>query len=85
MSQRYHIAVLRFRHRGEFVADVDLVTDPCPEVCQEEATIRAIEKASALHCDFVSDGELLVVLDKDLVWSSRGVLGSPSSAVEVRS
>ncbi len=85
MSLRYHIAVLRFRHRGEFVADVDLVTDPCLGVCQEEATIRAIEKASTLHCDFDSDGELLVVLDKSPVWSSRGPLGSPSSAGEVRS
>lgn len=86
MSQRYHLAVLRFHHRGEFVADVDLVNDPCLEACREEATVRAIEKASVLHCDHCSDGELMIVLDKDVVWSSREAFSksSPCCADEAR-
>jgi len=71
VSQKYHVAVLRFKHHGRFVADVDLVTDPCVEECKNEAVARAIEKASKLMCDSKSDGSLSVVLDKDMVWSSR--------------
>ncbi len=84
MVERKHIAVLRFRHQGEFVADIDLVDDPCLEACRDEALIRVIEKASELRCDADSDGELVVVLDTDVVWSSRGPLDSPCSPKEVR-
>jgi len=76
MTIRKHVAVLRFRHKGEFVADIDLVDDPCLEACREDALIRAIERASKLQCDQISDGELVVVLDTDVVWSSRGEVQS---------
>ncbi|WP_432736512.1 hypothetical protein [Maridesulfovibrio sp. FT414] len=71
MKNRYHLAVLRFFHRGQHVADVDLVTDESLEVCREEAFIRVVDRAAALKCDSGSDGELLLVVDAEPVWSSR--------------